>query len=213
MVLFDYAVTALILYFPTYYLLQERAWKVLGLFLEEVVIKGQCENGPHKLQPYRTPRSSSYRNHVLTYLLYVHLWSFMYSNVYIMYKSPRLQIQQEWKKSAANLVKLWVSSITKPVRLEILQFLWCFHSMLHSMDLRPFYIQYVYTLNLPKQQDQESLKYDVPSGTLQDFIRSSTPSWQRALEQCSAKRWEDFKAVMLENKECQLGSYDSYMEW
>lgn len=82
----------------------------------------------------------------------------------------------------------------------------------------------MYTLNLPKQQDQESLKHDVPSGTLQDFIRSSTPSWQRALEQCSAKRWEDFKAVMLgpegwlidswtptfvdKNKECQLGSYD-----
>lgn len=138
MVLFDYAVTAQILYFPTYYLLQERAWKVLGLFLKEVVIKGQCENVPHKLQPYRTPPSSSYRNHVLTYLLYGHLWSFMYSKVHIMYKSPRLQIQQEWKKSAANLVKLWVSSITKPVRLEILQFLWCFHSILHSMDLRPF---------------------------------------------------------------------------
>ncbi len=38
-VLFDYAVTAQILYFPMYYLLQERA-KVLGFFLPELVIKG-----------------------------------------------------------------------------------------------------------------------------------------------------------------------------
>ncbi|CAK9095711.1 unnamed protein product [Durusdinium trenchii] len=38
--------------------------------------------------------------------------------------------------------------------------------------------------------------YFPPYYLLQDFIRSETPSCTRALEQCSAQRWEDFQALI-----------------
>ena len=33
----------------------------------------------------------------------------------------------------------------------------------------------------------------MPPASSEDFIRSETPSWTRALEQCSQQRWEDLK--------------------
>ena len=110
MVLFDYAVTAQILYFPMYYLLQERAGDQVAQASDAAEIGS-------------SPSCGHIRN------------------------GMRFR-----PKSNSNLR----DQVNHKVRLEILQFLSCFYSILHSVDLRPFYIQNldVYSQST-KQQDQD----------------------------------------------------------